>query len=159
MTKEIHLTQGKVAIVDDDDYEWLSVWKWHYTNVGYAARDRSRTAPGGRKKIFMHREIMNAPDGFEVDHVEPEMRLDNRRQNLRNCTHAQNMKNRKKSSRNTSGYTGVYWNKGAKKWQAYIRADGKTLYLGLFENAEEAARVRDAKARELRGEFARMNFK
>ena len=156
--KEIPLTQGKVAIVDDDMYDYLMQWKWQYTSAGYAARPAPRVRGKSHRSILMHREIMETPANLEVDHIDGNT-LNNSRANLRNCTRAQNMKDRKRRRRNTSGYTGVYVNKMAKKWQAFIRHDDKILYLGLFRDPAEAARIRDAKARELYGEFATENFK
>jgi len=155
--KQIPLTQEKVALVDDTDYEHFNQWNWHYTSEGYAARNASRKTPGGRKKIFMHREIMQTPDDMEVDHRDGNG-LNNQRYNMRNCTHAKNMHNKPKPANNKSGYVGVSWSKSGGGWEAYITNDGEHIYLGLFDVAEDAAQARDAKARELRGEFANTNF-
>jgi hypothetical protein len=154
--KQIPLTQEKVAIVDDDMYEYLSQWKWHYVN-GYAVRSET-CAPGKQKAVFMHRLIMQAPDGMEVDHKETEDTLNNQRSNLRLCTHSQNNHNRTKYSNNTSGYKGVF-PLPSKRWRACIKNQGERLHIGVFDTPEEAARAYDAKARELFGEFANTNFK
>lgn len=154
--KEIRLTQGRVTIVDDDTYEYLSQFSWHFMGSGYAARDTSQK--DGKKLVLMHREIMHAPDGVVVDHINHDS-LDNRKANLRLCTHAQNIQNMKTPRSNTSGYKGVYLNKASRKWQAYIRKNGVFYHLGLFSTAEEAAHTYDKKARELFGEFANTNFK
>src|SRR5688572_4947824 len=103
--KEIPLTQGKVALVDDEDYEWLNRWKWTFQECksgnGYAVR-YSR----GRRE-YMHRLVLNAPTGTEIDHVATGDTLNNQRTNLRVCTRAQNLANRNIGKNNTSGYKGV----------------------------------------------------
>ena len=156
MTKQIPLTQGKVALVDDDMYSYFMQWNYFYRN-GYAAREITAQS-GKRITIYMHREVMNAPDGMKVDHRNTGKTLDNRRENLRICTHAQNLQNTKKHRDNASGYKGVHLNKHAKKWQASVMSGGSRHYLGLFDDPKAAARAYDAKARELFGEFARTNF-
>jgi hypothetical protein len=151
--KEIPLTMGKVAIVDDEDYEWLMQWKWYCTTRGYATRGWD----GGAVHILMHREIAKTPDGMETDHINHN-RLDNRKSNLRNCTPTQNKMNKGFDSRNTSGYKGVSWNKSAKKWFAYIRFNKQRVNIGVFEDIVEAAHAYDAAARKYHGEFAYLNF-
>jgi hypothetical protein len=154
--KEIPLTQGKVAIVDDDVYESLSCWKWRYSH-GYAIRSTPRSL-GKRKTIWMHREVVKAPEGMQVDHIRTNEKLINTRENLRICTCAQNSCNKNKYKNNTSGYKGVSWHKRGKRWEACICPKSRTIHLGLFDSPEEAARAYDAKARELFGEFAWTNF-
>lgn len=148
--KLIPLTQGKSTVVDDDDYELLSLRKWHYLKIGYAAR---RTE---EQYIYMHREIMSAPTGMEVDHINGDG-LDNRRSNLRVCTHAENMRNRKLAKDNTSGYIGVTWNKERSKWQSQIGVSGKNINIGCFPAIEDAARAYNEAAKKYFGEFARLN--
>jgi phage-related protein len=155
MSKNISLSQGKTAQVDDDMYAYLSQWKWFCTAQGYAVRHTSRKQ--GHKSIFMHREIMKAPVGMDVDHRDGDG-LNNQRSNLRVCTHQQNMHNTKLRKTNSSGYRGVYWNKMSRKWQAYIRHDGQQQYLGVFVDIKDAARAYDHAARKFRGEFASTNF-
>lgn len=157
MTKQIQLTQGKFTLVDDADYEWLVQWKWRYDGKGYAIRGAVIPGTGKQKAVRMHQVIMSTPDGMEVDHQDCDG-LNNQRKNLRVCTHAQNLYNRKKTSNNKSGYKGVCWHEEGKKWMAVARKDKQTIYLGLFKDPEDAARAYDAKARELFGEFARTNF-
>lgn len=159
MTKEIPLTQGKVALVDDDDFEVLNQVKWHVTyHVGYTAYAVHSMGPRSRvKSVYMHRQIMNAPDGVEVDHINGNG-LDNRRENLRLATPAENCRNSPKQRRNTSGYKGVTWHKRARRWMAQIGIDGKTICVGYFKNPKDAAKAYDAHARELHGIFARTNF-
>ncbi len=156
--KEIPLTQGKVALVDDADYPELSKYKWcaqHTEARWYAIRfDVGRM---GRCRIPMHRAILNAPSGLEVDHRNHNG-LDNRRANLRLATKAENQRNRNKPATNTSGYKGVSWHKGHNRWQAQIRHDGRARFLGYFDTPEQAARAYDSAAIETFGEFALPNF-
>lgn len=126
--KEIKLTQGKVAIVDDSDFEYLNQWKWFYFN-GYAAKS---------KNILMHRLILNTPKGMETDHRNLN-RLDNQRYNLRVVTRNQNQHNQTAYKTNSSGYKGVHWHKLGKRWQAQIKVDGKQKYLGLYQSVIIAA--------------------
>ena len=99
--KKIKLTQGKVALVDDGDFEWLSQWKWTYKNGGYAYR-----SIGSKGHIFLHRAIMKSPKNLEIDHINGNG-LDNRRSNLRFATHKQNIRNQQKQKNRTSKYKGV----------------------------------------------------
>ena len=151
--KEIELTGGKYALVDDEDYEWLSRWKWRCTS-GYATRSSPRQC-GKRPTILMHRLILGLSEGEVTDHINHNG-LDNRRCNLRRCTSSENAQNSLMPESNSSGYMGVIRNKG--KWVARIRYDGESARLGQFDTAEEAARVYDIAALELHKEFATTNF-
>jgi hypothetical protein len=155
MSKIIPLSQGKVAIVDDADFEWLSQWKWHYAK-GYAVRNEGIYPD--RRTVYMHDKIMNPPDGMEVDHVKTGDNLNNQRYNLRICTRGQNMANTRVRAINTSGYKGVTWNKDHGRWQPQIKVNGKRKYLGFCDTAEDAAHVYDEAARKYFGEFAKLNF-
>jgi HNH endonuclease/AP2 domain len=154
MAKEIKLSKGYIALVDDEDFEWLSKFKWHIGG-GYAIR----TAQNDFKQITvrMHREILQAPKGLEVDHVNKD-KLDNRRQNLRLASKSQNARNRGANKNNTSGFKGVSWNKRDNKWQALIRVHLKKKFLGYFDDPTEAAKAYDKAAKELHEEFANTNF-
>ncbi len=148
--KEIKLTKGMVAIVDDEDYEWLIKRKWHFhSSGGYAAR---RKWPENKISL-MHREIMNTPDGMDTDHKNRNG-LDNRRHNLRICTRSQNNLNKGREIRNKSGYKGVVWMPGKKLWRVNVAGE----YAGKFKNIIDAAKAYDKKAIEMFGEFARTNF-
>ena len=145
MTKEIDLTQGKVALVDDEDYEWLSQWKlWYARKSGrtfYAGRCCMREN-GEPYIIHMHRVILGLqPGDGEVDHINHNG-LDNRRSNLRVVSHKVNSRNRRKHKRNTSGHNGVVWEKKNKKWRARIDMNRKNIHLGLFDNIDDAVKAR-----------------
>jgi hypothetical protein len=151
--KKIPLTQGQVAIVDDSDYELLSQHKWYAHKSGktfYAERFFQK------KTYSMHRIIMKVPSEKEVDHKNGNG-LDNRKDNLRLCTRAENCRN-KRSTNKSSRYLGVSWNAKDKRFRAQTEKDGIRYYLGQFMNEEDAAKTYDAKVNELFGSFARLNF-
>lgn len=149
----IQLSRGLQAIVDDSDFESLNIFKWHAHSDGYAVRNAY--VNNKRTTIRMHRELLQCPAGLDVDHVNGN-RLDNRRENLRICKRVSNTYNRPKNRNNTTGYKGVCNLKGT--WRAEVVANGTRHYLGTFPTAEAAARAYDAKAIELHGDFAKLNF-
>lgn len=156
MTKEIQLTQGKVALIDDEDYAEISKHKWGISH-GYAHRAVSNSEYfSGKTHISMHVQIMKS-DGDIVDHINGN-RLDNRKCNLRLCTHRQNIINSKKRSNSASKYKGV--NKHQKGWQVFIWNGVKNIHLGIFEkdNEVEAAKAYDKAAKEMHGKYAHLNF-
>lgn len=143
--------EGKFAIVDADVYEELSRYKWRLLK-DYVAR--SERANGSHKTILIHRQIMNSPVGMDTDHRNGN-KLDNRRENLRICTTAQNVVNRRKTSSLTSSqFAGVSFDKSTGKWKATIGFNKRQINLGLFDSEEYAARVRDGATIVLFGEFA-----
>jgi hypothetical protein len=149
----IPLTKGKVAIVDAEDYKWLSKYKWHAVDTGgkfYAYRCRNK------RSISMHRMIMGEPKGMVVDHRDGNS-LNNRRSNLRTCTAAQNGRNRRRTCR-ASRYKGVYFIKRLNKWKAVITYNSKTIHIGCFSDEISAGKAYDKKAKELFGEYAYLNF-
>lgn len=156
MARQIELTQGRVALVDDDAYDHLNQWRWHLTD-GYAVRLSSSSGASKRHAILMHRVIMDAPAEMFVDHINGD-RLDNRRSNLRLCSKAENAQNTGPSPRNTSGYKGVHFHKDTGKWGAAISVNRKKHYLGLFATPEAAAHAYDAAAVRYHGAFAKLNF-
>jgi len=153
--KEIPLTQGAVAIVDDEDYEDLSKYKWCLNNNGYAVRASPGRRGDKRPLVLMHRSIMGLEygDKNDVDHVSGE-RLDNRRTNLRVCSRAENLRNKRRTSNNKSGYKGVYWHRGMKKWHTRIMCNFVLHDLGFFETPELAHSAYCEAADRLHGEFA-----
>lgn len=144
--KEIQLTQGMVAIVDDEDYEEFSKHKWCFSNVGYAQR---------RSGIYLHRVIAGAKPGEFVDHINRD-RLDNRRSNLRICTKQQNQHNQG-PRKGTSKYKGVSLRKDTGKYTACIHHNYKKINLGSFLTEEEAAEAYNKAALMYHGEFAFSN--
>ncbi|NJL75296.1 MAG: endonuclease [Saprospiraceae bacterium] len=156
--REIELTQGKVALVDDDDFEWLNQWKWHYTKRGYA----TRTTWDGvyRGKIKMHREIMKLgdfkKDPFEIDHKDRN-RLNNCKSNLRICTRGQNEINKPKNKGTSSKYKGVIYDKERNKWRTSLDFNGKAVFMKRFSTEIEAAIAYNEQAITYFGEFANLN--
>lgn len=157
--REIQLTNNHIALVDDGDYEQLNSVKWiaHKTKSGFYASRRIRLPNGAWTTEYMHRVILDAPPGFEVDH-ENGNGLDNRRHNIRLSTHRENLYNQRLRSSNKSGYKGVSWTKARNKWQASIKHNGKSRGLGYFDNPRDAALAYDNAALMYFGEFARLNF-
>ncbi len=156
--KEVQLTKGRVALVDDEDFEWLNQFNWCFQG-GYATRWKSkkRGEDTGSKNFCMHREIMNLGDlqetGKEVDHINGN-KLDNQRNNLRIATRAENAKNLKSQNNPISGYRGVY--QSGNKWHARIYIDGLQKYLGSFKNPQSAFIAYEEEARKSYGEFRRV---
>lgn len=153
--KEIPLTQNKVALVDDEDFERLNQFKWYAWRHRKTWYSRRTDCSNGKKAILMHREIMNAPKGIQVDHRNGDG-LFNCKENLRSATHAQNMHNRIYPHKNNKlGIKGVCWHKANKKFRAQIRVNGKKIHLGLFNvmgDADSAYRKAEEK---YFGEFTR----
>jgi hypothetical protein len=148
--RQIPLGDGFYAYVDAKDYEWLSRWTWSMIGA-YAGRYENG------KQILMHRAIVKPPRGKIVDHKNRN-KLDNTRDNLRVCTHAQNAYNRHKRRGSASRFKGVGRRKKDNKFYACVYCRGDQFYLGVFANELDAARAHDAKAVELFGEFALLNF-
>lgn len=155
--KKIPLTQGKFALVDDEDFGKLNKHKW-YANNGYAKR---KTLGGKlrRNTLYMHRVILDmSPSNEHVDHKDNNG-FNNCRSNLRCATCSQNQANRHKLRVNTSSqFRGVYWHISAKKWISSIGYKMRLIHLGYYKIELEAAQAYDKKAKELFGEFARTNF-
>lgn len=159
MSKLIPLTQGKFAIIDNENYKKLSKYNWYVAKSGkqwYA----ERTFNFGNRKfgiISMHRQLLNLKhgDGKHTDHINHNA-LDNQMVNLRICTQSQNQHNQAIRKNKTSQYKGVHWSK--KKYQAEIKFNQKTIYLGRFTDEKEAALAYDEAARRYFGEFACTNF-
>lgn len=160
--KQIKLTQNKICLVDDEDFEWISSHSWQYRSR-YASRIIYLKKVDGKRKnttITLHRLILEKhnlnPRNKEIDHINGNP-LDNRKENLRIVTHLQNSYNQKIASNNTSGYKGVSYSKEKNKWTTQIRFNKKLHYLGDYSSLEKAARVYNEAARKYHGEFARLN--
>jgi hypothetical protein len=163
--KHIPLTQGQFAIVDDEDFERTNQFKWSAMKITrksgtvfYAKRVVWDDWKDKKQHIvLLHRFILEAPVGFDVDHKNNEP-LDCRKENLRLATRQQNNQNRLPRE---DKYKGVHFQPTGprrRRFTATIGTEGKTTYLGCFHTATEAARAYDAKAKELFGEFAKLNF-
>lgn len=157
--KMVALTQGKVALVDDEDYDLLMQFKWHTMRVPrlcYAGRLQSIFENGRRVRrvcVLMHIAILGRKPGYEIDHIDNDG-LNNQRANLRHCTKAENSWNRRVSVGTASGHKGVYLEKG--RWRARIYVRGRDVNLGCFGTFEEAAEARRKATVELHGAFARV---
>jgi|SRR5882724_4261472 len=148
----IALTQGQNAIVDTTDFEWLNQWNW---SALWIPSSRGFYAVRLSTKIYMHRIILGCKSKELADHKNGNT-LDNRRENLRKCTLAENNRNRKKNYSSTSKYKGVY--EVGKRWQARIEVRGEKKYLGTYETSERAALAYDNAAKMFHREFALLNF-
>ncbi len=154
MSKEIELTQGYKAIVDDADYECLNKMKWCVSECKGGYLSAMTNAPSGVKPrtIKMHRLITKAMVGQDVDHINGNS-LDNRSCNLRLCNRSQNLCNHHKRRAGVSGYTGVSPHGNSGRWRAYVNKNGRQLHCGYFDTAIEAAKERDRVAKIIHGEF------
>ena len=144
--KKIKLTQNKCALVDDDMYEYLNQWKWHYScgratrTIWFGHGHRNRKA----KIIHMHRLVNNTLEGFETDHIDRNP-LNNQKSNLRTVTHSKNLHNRPKQKNNVSGYKNIYWDTQTKKWRVQIQIENRVVSLGRFYNIQDAILERNKK--------------
>ena len=156
MTREIPLTRGYVALVDDADYDFLvGIGSWYASPSKRTVYARHSTRRQGQVySTGMHNVILG---GVGIDHVNGNG-LDNRRVNLRRATDGENNRNRRRRTDNTSGYKGVSLHTRIGRFQAYITSGGRRQHLGYFDDLIEAARAYDAAAIETFGEFARLNF-
>lgn len=157
MSREIPLTQNKVALVDDEDYEDAVKHKWcamHIRGRWYAARTCNGTTQ------YLHTFILGKFPGWVVDHIDGNG-LNCTDRNMRYCRPAQNQRNRAIHKNNVTGFKGVSFmatGKRKKRWRALIGAEGQHIHIGIFATPEEAARAYDLAAIKYHGEFARLNF-
>jgi len=157
--KQIPLTQGKVAMIDDCDFDLVSKHKWNTRkcrHTFYALCASSRKLNGGKQKtIYMHRLILDAKLGQCVDHKDRNG-LNNCRDNIRICSNAQNIMN-SRARHSKSGFRGVYWLENKKRFKAYICLNGKIKNIGHFHNKIDAAKAYNKCALKFHGEFASLN--
>ena len=159
-TKRIPLTKGLFAVVDADDYDFLSRWKWYAVaghRTSYAIRAQS--LPGGKQiKIFMHRLLLETPPGMVSDHIDCDG-LNNTRGNLRVVTTRQNQMNQRPRRGGTSPFKGVSLDTSRPRtpWLAQIKVNGHTIHLGRFSCRDDAARAYAAAAAKHFGDYARVS--
>ena len=158
--KKIPLTQGKVALVDDADFDRVNQFKWYALknttgNVWYAMRTSWDPASKKRSAIYLHTFLT----GFDrTDHQDGDG-LNCQRENLRPATSAQNMQAKQTKRKNTSSrFRGVSWHKAYRQWQAQIKIAGKLIYLGRYVKEQSAAKAYDVAAKKYFGKFASPNF-
>jgi hypothetical protein len=163
MVREIPLTQGKVALIDDEDFARVNAFKWYTLalrktdgSCRYYAWRSVRQPDGKRVWIYLHRFLMNAPADLVVDHVNGNG-LDCTRTNMRLATHAQNVQNMRPHKHGVSGFKGI-WRRKSGRWQAEIRAEDRRIRLGTYDDPAFAAAIYDAAARQLFGHFSNTNF-
>jgi len=154
--KEIQLTQGKIALVDDEDFEYLNQWKWkaQKTKSGNWYANRVQYTPD-KRIILMHRLILNLSDSkVWCDHKDHNG-LNNQKNNLRNCNRSQNTANKRPIKNKTSNFLGVCLYKN--KWRAGLKYQGKAIHLGDFEKEQDAALAYNNGALKYHGEFTNLN--
>lgn len=153
------LTQGYWTVIDADDYAAVSRRSWH-VKVKASGKKYARTyfiSKGRQTTRYMHQILLGKKRGSHIDHRNNDG-LDNRRANLRFCTRAQNNQNRPKTtSKRSSKFKGVYFNKELNNWRAYIFVDNRSIYLGAYTSESDAATAYNIEARRLHGIFARLN--
>lgn len=139
--KQIELSQNKYAIIDDEDFDEISKYKWHFSHGRYAFTNLHIDGIG-KRPVSMHRMLMGYPKHpYEIDHINRDG-LDNRRCNLRIVTAKENQKNRKLPKNNSSGVQGVNFLKRLNKWVAYVYVSNKRIHLGVFEQKDDAISAR-----------------
>ncbi len=153
--KKIELTQGKFALIDDEDYNQVVQDKWfaHFERGRFYAWRSRHTKP-----IRMHHIILGIPSpGLEIDHIDGNG-LNNQKMNLRFVNRSQNNMNRSKKSNTSSRYKGVQWNAHKNKWYAELKYNNKRYCLGYFDSEINAAKERDCFGFYLCRAFVRFNF-
>ena len=138
----IDLGKGRQTVIDAADYPRVANFSWHQASTGYA---RSQVRGSRRKQcVYLHRLIMDAPVGMEVDHIDGDP-LNNHRVNLRLVTHSENQQNRRgPTCNNRSGFRGVGWDACAGRYKARVVVQGKQICLGYFDQPEDASQAAEA---------------
>lgn len=156
--REIPLVNGGVALIDAEDWPLVSGFSWRRVKNGHIWYVMAQFRRSGIKKwVRMHRLIMKTTPGQRVDHKSRNA-LDNRKSNLRIASRAENRANSRKTEGTSSKYKGVWWSRKQKCWCASTKQNRRTIHLGSFGTEKDAALAYDVKARELFGDFARLNF-
>lgn len=157
--KFIPLTQGKTALIDDEDFELVSEYKWYplSTSAGLVYANGYLLRNGHRSVVLMHRLLMNAQPGQGIDHRNRNG-LDNRRFNLRFATRSQNAINRISKRKASSRFKGVHWHKSNRKWVARVRYGKQEFHIGYFREEKAAALAYDAAVLKICPDYARLNF-
>lgn len=156
MNKAIQLQRGMQCIVSDEDFERIAAFHWHMSDRGYVCRFEGGSRSGLRRKIYLHRQIMDAPAGVDVDHINGD-RLDNRRENLRLASRSENLRNRSSTPGSRSRFKGVHRCPSTGQWAAKLSIKGRVIWLGRHDTEEAAARAYNAAALKHHGAFARLN--
>ena len=143
--------KGEVFLFDRSDWDIVKKHTWYISKRGYVTTNIKRVPTP------MHKILLGKIEGRDTDHISRD-KLDNRRSNLRICTHQENSFNQPLRSTNTTGYIGVSFVKAAKKFEAYVHFNGRKHYFGLYDHSRDAAVARDNGAKLLFGEFANLNF-
>ena len=151
---------GKIILVDDEDFQYFSQFKWYLNHKGYAQRNQRDLERKTNKSVVMHKEVARMCGVIGLpDHINGN-KLDNRKCNFRGVTHSQNAMNKKPQWNARSQYKGVSWrgekDRGA-KWRARIMVENKSINLGSFRTDAEAALAYNAAAIKYHGEYARLN--
>jgi hypothetical protein len=148
-----YTSKGEEFYFDLEDYNKIKDYCWYKNKKGYIVA--SAREDGKSKAIFMHRVVMGFPEKiYDVDHIHGNCSIsDNRKDNLRIATRSQNLVNKGLMPNNTSGVTGVHWNKSKKKWEAYVNINCKSVYLGSYNKFEDAVKVREVAEEKYYGEF------
>lgn len=153
MVKEIILSNKSISLVDNKCYKRLNKYNWFTGNKYVQTKIKVNNKI---LNIYMHRLIMNAPKGVQVDHIDGN-KLNNQKSNLRLVTNGQNQMNSKNTKGSSSKYKGVTWDKNRNKWTVHICLDWKIKHLGRFEKEIDAVKAYNEVAKELFGEFANLN--
>lgn len=163
--KQIELTQGQVALVDDDLYDWLNQWKWYFRKRSGKRKggDAVRTLHGydesGHVKnytLYMASIICPVAPGMVLDHKDCNP-LNNQRSNLRQATYRGNVLNSRARQNNKTGVKGVHWSEPKQRYIVQATVNGKRKWIGAYKNLEEAAKVSERTIKELYGKYARFN--
>lgn len=150
--KKITMTGGRIVKVDDEDFELLNESRWSFNTAGTGYACRHMIVAGKHFGILMHRVIMNAPKGVEVDHIDGNS-LNNQKKNLRLCSRSENMRNQSSKKNNATGIKGVGLVRG--RFRARIKIYGKKIHLGYFLKLKDAAHAYNAASRKYHGTFGR----